>query len=218
MKTRSLIVGSLLLVTLLTGCFGGKAEPTTEKATAPARGSDWAARTKEGTATLETRDASGTAGPVEAVNYWIDDDRFRIEYRDPDTNDLRLTIVSDGGPAYLISPDAAKPMLSPASAESYLLLFVKPQADLVQTDLDTKSNTDIYSLKVDRTDDIKGATTPFYVRDHIYYVRAGELLKVIRRSAPAPGGRPRGLNTSSYTFGKSKVSEDLPDQLFVIQK
>ena len=175
----------------------------------------WTASRKAGTYDSATKRADGEEY-TETGEFWVDGRSFRIDYyREP--GKLRISIISpDGKTAYFCDPEKQESRPAVAGVDHYLSEFNKPGAGKLDREgVDPETGGEKLRYVVKKTDTVAGAENPWYTEDYVYYVKGGDLLKLVSRGTnPEDDGSIGPLDEYTHTFTKLELDPEIPADTF----
>lgn len=170
-------------------------------------------KTKHGRANVDKWGGGRTSDDKE-IEFWVKGRKFRIDYYRKDGT-KRVGIVSpDGKKAYFCYPDENLCKPAVASVDHYLDIFVKPKVGMEERGRDEEYDCDKFFYLVRETDNISGASNPWYTEDFVYCVRAGELVYVESRGDNPERGEKADLTTYRKDFTSLEVNKEIKDSVF----
>ena len=112
---------------------------------------------------------------TEYGRFWVDDDKFLIEFDQPD-GFQRWLLSPDGENVYYCYEEDEDCIIGVVSVENYLLRWYKPSSDLENLGVDEENDCEKIKYTVDKLYDVEGASNAYFVDYVMYCVKDGDLI------------------------------------------
>jgi len=173
------------------------------------------ADSKTGQYRTHTEYDDGTTWDITGT-FWVDGRLFRYDIYD--NGELIRSIMSpDGETAYFVEHNGEYCEPSVASVDYYLAMYSEPDASATDDGIDEETGATRVVYTIQRTENMAGASNPWYTEDITYLVKDDGIIGCITRGCvPEDDGSIGTFNVSRQLFADVQVGVSIPADTFVL--